>query len=279
MNGPLHKTLGAAVELAWQQWTALGVRGVAPIPRYAIDLEALIAFTPFVAEADPRLAEEVRDWCMRIAPGFVSAPRLKHVTRLFPPIRDKHDVTRSSPTATSGKSAEPRLSLPALFQLRARRIFGVGSRADTIVALLRSRHRAEGVSVRDLAAHGYTKRNVARVLDELAGAGVVTRLTNGHAGYYRIDPNILAWIGRFPVPREIPPWVERLAIVAAILDACHRMKWKAEIALAVELNQAFARLEPLTMAVESPRPRAIGAEAIIEAAARWVDPWLPAVPR
>ena len=77
MSAVIERT---AVELLWRQWTALGVAGVAPHPAQAVDLEALIAFTPFVAHADPRLADEARDWCARIGPRFVSISRLRKIT-------------------------------------------------------------------------------------------------------------------------------------------------------------------------------------------------------
>jgi hypothetical protein len=54
-----------ALELAWRQWTLLGVAGTAPPPDQTVDLEALIAFTPFVTQADPRLEHETIDWCAR----------------------------------------------------------------------------------------------------------------------------------------------------------------------------------------------------------------------
>ena len=79
-----------AVELLWKQWTALGVAGVGNPAKQAIDLEALIAFTPFVGQMEPRLIEESIDWCARIGTSFISISRLRQILRLMhdmPPVR------------------------------------------------------------------------------------------------------------------------------------------------------------------------------------------------
>ena len=103
-----------AVELAWRHWTTLGVRGVAPAPRYPVDLEALIAFTPFIAAGDPRLDEETRDWCTRIGPDFVSVSRLRQLVKLIgEPIPRSHiSFSCSSVRVASSALARARTCSP-----------------------------------------------------------------------------------------------------------------------------------------------------------------------
>jgi hypothetical protein len=265
-----------AIELCWRHWTALGVRGVAPIPDDAVDLEALIAFTPFIADEEPRLADEARDWCARLAPKYVSLSRLKQVARRFPdPPRDALTeivaaaAQRERRVATSGKSVDPELMRPALLSLRARRVFGVGARADLIVALLRRRGRPDGVSAADLVSVGYTKRNIAQVLDELASAGVLERMSVRNSANF--------WLARehaivellAPIPSRIAAWAERFAIAATVLDVARRNVNKSRVSFAVDLNKRLDRLDELAQPLEVTAPRVRGPDAVIEATIRW----------
>lgn len=270
--------LAAAIEIAWRHWTALGVRGVAPIPGYAVDLEALIAFTPSIAAAEPRLASEARDWCLRIGPRHLSVSRLKQLARHFPgPSRADDDLVRDAIVATkrrskektSGKSAEPELMHPALLSLRARRVFGVGARADVIVALLRRRDRPDGAYASDFLSAGYTKRNIAQVLDELTVGGVVKRMDTGNSAIYWLDRDDALVALLAPVPPQIPQWVERLAIVAAILDAKKRNVSRSAVSVAIDLGKAILGTMAMSQALVLPPPRVRGTEASIEAIERW----------
>ena len=186
-----------AVELAWRQWTALGVAGVAPLPEQGLDLEALIAFTPFAAAADPRLERECLDWCVRIGPNRVSVSRLPRITRMFKPHADPDAVDLSSIASAgqadrvilhrgldlSGKSRSPRLEHPALVQLRSRHIFGVGARSDVITELVMN----HSVMVRLSAMRpGYRKRAMALAMEDLASAGVVTKLIINQTAHYKL---------------------------------------------------------------------------------------------
>lgn len=141
-----------AVDLLWKQWTVLGVAGVGTLPQQAVDLEALIAFTPFVAAADPRLVAESADWCARIGKSFVSISRLRQILKLMPPrsVQAELDLPamvlgeeKPSDRRLSGKSRAPALEHSSLLQLRSRFVFGVGARAD-ILARFAMKARVEG---------------------------------------------------------------------------------------------------------------------------------------
>jgi hypothetical protein len=66
--------------LAWDQWSQLGVSGLAPSRREerATDPEALLLFTLEVGRNDPRLFDEVLDW-MRVNEQLVSVQRLRNL--------------------------------------------------------------------------------------------------------------------------------------------------------------------------------------------------------
>lgn len=244
-----------AVEFAWRQWTALGVAGVAPIPEHAIDLEALLAFTPFVAAADPRLAAEALDWCVRIGPRFVSRSRLKQLVALMPapqvPDHQRLDLALAAVAARrprpdiSGKSRDPRMDLAVTIGLRSRQVFGVGARADVIAALV-MRPRVEPCTLTQLGVLGYTRPALAAALDDLASVGVVTKQAGTRALFLlrKRDP-LRALLA--PVPRPPPAWVHRLALIATALDVWRRLGARRTYAveLAKELDRLAVRLRPL----------------------------------
>jgi hypothetical protein len=72
--------VGALHELAWNQWSQLGVSG--PTPRHreerAADPEALLLFTLNVARSEPRLFDEVLDWLALNEP-LISVHRLRNI--------------------------------------------------------------------------------------------------------------------------------------------------------------------------------------------------------
>ncbi|MBI3179050.1 MAG: hypothetical protein HYZ27_05275, partial [Deltaproteobacteria bacterium] len=249
-------------ELAWRQWTVLGVAGVAPPPAHAIDLEALVAFMPFVANADPRLGDEALDWYVRIGPRFVARSRLRTLVALMPgvaasvapsfPTLELAQSKASLRTRLSQKSRAPRLDAPVLVQLRSRQIFGVGARADVIAALV-SQRRIEPVRISSIGLVGYTKPAVATVLDDLASVGVLRKWSSGNAAHYLLEkPGPLRAL-LDPVPPAPPSWAHRLALVAVVLDTWRRFGERRTYA--VELAKALERARPLTVGlVHEPPP-------------------------
>ena len=67
-------------ELAWSQWSQLGVSGSAPLRRdeRAADPESLLLFTLVIGRTDPRLFDEVLDWLALNEP-IVSVHRLRNL--------------------------------------------------------------------------------------------------------------------------------------------------------------------------------------------------------
>jgi hypothetical protein len=74
------QTTDALLELAWEQWSQMGLSGAAPKRREerATDPEALLLFTLHVARHDPRLFDEVLDWLALNTP-LVSTHRLRNL--------------------------------------------------------------------------------------------------------------------------------------------------------------------------------------------------------
>jgi hypothetical protein len=81
---------GALWDLAWEQWSQLGVSAAPPAQREerATDPEALLLFTLHVGRYDPRLFDEVLGWLALNAP-LISTQRLRNLCT---------DATAPSPT-------------------------------------------------------------------------------------------------------------------------------------------------------------------------------------
>ncbi len=74
--------LAALQELAWNQWSQLGISGPSPRSRdeRAADPEALLLFTFEIGRTDPRLFDEVLDWLALNEP-HISVHRLRNLCR------------------------------------------------------------------------------------------------------------------------------------------------------------------------------------------------------
>jgi hypothetical protein len=258
-----------AVDLAWTQWVALGVSGSAPVPRHAIDLEAILAFTPLLEDVEPRLCDEALDWCIQHASGYVSLSRLRQVLKLFSPAHRErfgrfaaivnHQARTKWPTfdaeprpfRPSGKSQRPQRKAPSLAQLRARKIFGVNARADVLINLL----QAPGVaSARQLVKLGYTKRALAEVLDDLFQGGVLLAVRIGNVLTYRLQRRDLVEALLAPVPDEAPPWPERLMVASTLIAVDRQTNRKSTTIRAIELRKALEPMRQPMASVNEPLP-------------------------
>ncbi|NVB82943.1 MAG: hypothetical protein HOV81_31485 [Kofleriaceae bacterium] len=260
--------MDASLGLAWQQWTALGVSGTVHVPDHAVDLEALICFTPLLGTDDPRLRDEALDWCVHYSKRLVSIARLRHLRgQLSDRAREAFDqfaaslnatarVKNAWPTdrtgasvATSGKSQAPDIRQPALIQLKLRALFGTTARADVMLQMLRPGMTQETLSgmsqsVSALSDIGYSKPAVAEVLSDLTMAGVLDKWRRGNRDYYaltRIDA-LMGLVGG-PLPAVAPNWALRFRIAGELLTLEAEMRGKKEIVQAVALNKLFERLQ------------------------------------
>lgn len=209
MMGSSHNLLDLSCETCWRQWTALGVSGVKkPESRSVIDPEALILFTAGLGDADPRLRDEATDWCVQFGSRFVSASRLRNLLSAEPddarpPLLEfiatvnaysttrwpVPDATKPRTVRVSGKSRLPDLrKRPELLRLQLRALFGNTARAEVLLVFITARPSPGPLlSASDLVATGYTKRNVAFVLADLAQAGLLSERKVGNQVRYRLE--------------------------------------------------------------------------------------------
>lgn len=219
-------------DLAWSQWTELGVRGVIRRhERWSIDPEALLVLTAALGPADPRLRDESLDWCVTFQ-RHLSRSRMKTIARRTGVVGvddyERFVATvaqfgqRKWPEASadlrfepSGKAERPDLRQPALIRLRLRAMFGVSARAELMHALIaRPTSWRPVIELASLAA--YTKRNVVDELDGLEAAGLLEASTSGNRHMYRLaSPGVATqFVG--PVPEHAPDWITTVTVLIAL---------------------------------------------------------------
>lgn len=215
------------LELLWAQWTAIGVSGwtLAPSGRpsevTAVDPEALVLMTAAMGAEDPRLRDEVTDWCVSYG-RYLSKARLKNLLRAgvadstafhrLAAIVNAHAHLRWPDGGVRPQPFEPRRRAAlvargstAAIRLRARLIFGVSARAELLVLL--GTEQQWGSSASELAARVYYgRRNVVEALDALTRAGLVRdNDAPGGRRYALADPIALhAVLG--PLPEYFIDW-------------------------------------------------------------------------
>jgi len=250
------------VNLAWSLWTELGVAGVVRNHQdFLIMPEELLLLTTAIQEVDPRLRDEALDWCSRYH-HFISVSRLKTLAKTFQLFVLKPFslfsaslnavcrinwpvLTTVTPLslALSGKSVLPRLDAQALLQLRARAVFGVGARADVIAFFLTN--EKSDFSVSEVSEIGYTKRNLADVLESLVHANIFSMFTLRNQQRYSFTKRneMTALLGA--LPKYAPQWQHILEIVLTIRACIESVENKSESTQVVQVRNTIIGLEQM----------------------------------
>ncbi|MBT3220827.1 MAG: hypothetical protein HN348_17220 [Proteobacteria bacterium] len=199
----------AVRDLGWSVFTELGVPGVVRHHQSAvIDPEPLIVASSVFFELDLRLRDQIYGWCKTYA-DRISVSRLQGLlNKLEEP--NRRSFAAFAATLRSGSKARwpmiegvepwrrppdvkpPRLPLerPALLRLRLRALLGVGARADVFCELFA--RTGAWTRISELADDGYSKRAIALILSDLAGAGFVKSRTERNALHYQLaHPELL----------------------------------------------------------------------------------------
>lgn len=212
LNEFKQKFIDLQLDMAWRQWTALGVAGrVEPERKRAIDVEALIVYTVSIGHLDKRLLTVAIEWLTK-NDEWINLSRLMKVLALYRrPVETLNNPVLSTEAyeylaetvSTLGKKwaglaqkarpyslasearqayatsqlrsavSELRLQEPALLQLALRSTFGVSARAGVFEYLLLN---ADGNS-NSIAKEIYAdQKNVYNILDKWSQAGIVTKI-------------------------------------------------------------------------------------------------------
>lgn len=246
--------VSSTLHVVWGQWTALGVSGTVAVPDHAIDLEALVSFTPTLKDEDPRLYDEALDWCVLHSQRLLSLSRLRRLRAALPDAaQEAYDelaacvnataepktpwpTSRSGTAAqTSKKSQPPELHHPALLQLQLRSMFGVTARAEVLMQFLRPGMVQEiatniTLTTNDLEDTGYSKPALVEVLSDLTASGVLERFRRGNRDHYDLVRReaLLGLIGH-PLPATAPNWAVKFRVLASLIAAERATREKTRV--------------------------------------------------
>jgi len=275
-----------ATDLAWSLWGELGVPSVVRDHTHmVVDPEPLIIASPHIAQHDARLRDEIQRWCTAHAVR-ISTSRLKGLARRArPEVREAFETLAAtlatatpvrwphpSDTTPWPRPPEPKprtlhLDRPSLLALRARAMVGVGARADVLTTLLGRVDRWTRAS--ELEHLGYSKRNVARVLGDLAEASLLQQRGVRNSLTFRIADRApweqllrtedLAWI-RWDLTFELVFALLRLEVLTAKPTAVQRVEGTK---IRIALNTLASSLD-----LSNP-PEIRDREAPLDALLRW----------
>jgi hypothetical protein len=286
---PLSKELDQhLLDLTWSLWTELGVAGVRrKHQNFLIALEELILLTVSLAEVDPRLRDESLDWCSQYH-HFLSISRLKSIIKHFENSLDEPFSNYSATLNSLSRSAWPLfldspplkvilshksclrpLESPALLNIRARSIFGTGARADLVTFFLT--HTKSDFAVADLVEIGYSKRNLAEILEEFSLSGLFDKFLLRNQQRYRLAKNdqLVKVLG--PIPEYAPSWRLILEVLLPLRDCIKRIQNSSESTKVVEIRNLLIALQKNLQRLSlAPPPFQINFHAYLNSFSEWL---------
>lgn len=282
----MSKTIAKNVtDLGWSLWGELGVQSV--VRNHAdvvIDPEPLIVFSRTLFQGDARLQEQVSRWCSAHA-DRVSASRLQGIQKAVDPdVAKGFDVLAEElrahgvpwagrPNATARSTTAKAVDLPttrvALVRLRLRALCGVGARADVLAELLA--HQGRWLVASDVDHLGYAKRSIARILAELADAGLAkARAERNTIAYELARPE--RWqelLGAASVAS--PDWLTVFDLAAVALQLNVESE-KSESVRRVAATKAAKQIDALAAVLGlSPLPTTAGASDAWDVVTSWLE--------
>lgn len=248
------------LNLAWSLWTELGVAGVKQYHQNTLILvEELVIFTTVLSEIDPRLRDESLDWCSKFY-HYISISRLKSLMKDFEElVREPFSKYASSlnnickanwpvfidttplKINLSHKSILRPHTSSALLNIRARSIFGTGARADLVTFFLV--HSNRDFSIAEVTETGYSKRNLAEVLDDLHLGNLFDKFMQGNQQRYRLSKNSPLFQMLKPIPECAPSWHLVFKVLLALRACILHTEHYSESTKVVELRNCLKKHE------------------------------------
>jgi hypothetical protein len=277
-----------ALAVGWGAWSELGVSGWARThQRWAIDPEPLIIYTAALGDRDPRLRDEVTDWCVRYN-RYVSSVRLRNL--LGPQkdrIKDEWGEFAATvkaragvrwPGATSqrldyrvtGRSALRDLTEPSLVCLRMKAMFGVGARTEILRYLLLG-HGKQASVVALASGTSYLKRIIGDECETLERAGVLSLKVVSNRFYYSLARRreLKAFVGA--LPPICPNWAALTRVMLTLVQLEEAATSLPQRALVVEARQALREIEDDLDTLGIPGPAATHGGALASAMNQWTE--------
>lgn len=261
MQSPTKKLDQLLLDLSWSLWTELGVAGNVKKKhqQFLITLEELILLTVSLSDVDPRLRDESLDWCSQYH-HFISISRLKSIMKGFGNTLNESFSIYSATLNSISKAAWPLfinssplkfkpshksclrpLESPALLNLRARSIFGPGARADLLTFFLT--HTQTNFAISEVIEIGYSKRNLAEILEEFSLGGLFDKFMLGNQLQYRLIKSTQLFKVLGPIPTYAPSWRNILEILLPLRDCIKRTENSSESSKTVEIRNLLIDLQ------------------------------------
>lgn len=248
------------MDLAWSFWSQLGVAGAYnKIQNILIFPEELIFLTSVLADKDPRLRDEALDWCSKYH-RFVSVHRLKTLGKVFDDQTQEafsiFSMTLNTHASTkwpifkkvsgrkvvlSGKSKLSNFESPPLLYLKMRALFGVGARADLLTYCLMNEQKEYLIS--DLTEIGYSKRNLAEVMDDFVNAGIFSEIPVRNQKRYAFIKRAFFKELMGPLPLRYVSWQLFLEVFLALRYSIQRIENKSDSIKAIEIRNLLIKFE------------------------------------
>jgi hypothetical protein len=268
----------------WGAWSELGVSGWGRTHNdWAIDPEPLIAFSPSVIASEPRLRNEVTDWCCDNW-RCISAVRLRHLLQDNPEedtdawgqlaaTVNQFSGAAKWPRATSGRdftrtgrsSLRP-LSESSMIYLRMRSIFGLTARTEILRYLLFTGERSTAAMLATQV--NYAKRNVAEACESLSRAGLLYSKQVGNRLYFSLahSKTLLDFVGPYADIR--PDWASLFRVVNTLF------RWTGsetsdERVLTVQTHAAFSEIQNDLESLRLEMPRHVIGPAFLPIWCTW----------
>lgn len=248
------------LDLAWSLWTELGVAGVFRRHQNTLILvEELVLLTSVLSEIDPRLRDEAMDWCAKYH-HFISISRLKSILEDYEGLIEEPFSQFSSTLNAIAKlnwpifAAKTPLHLflskksvlrphgsPALLNIRARGIFGAGSRADLITFFLV--HTERDFSIAEATETGYSKRSLAEILEDFHFCKLFNQFTQGNQQRYRLNKESPLFEMLKPIPKYTKSWRLIFKVLLTLRDCLKRIENYSESTQVIEIVACLSKLE------------------------------------
>ena len=261
------------LSVAWSLWSELGVPGIARNHRQVvIDPEPIVLWSPSIIREDPRLRDLVFAWCAAHG-ARLSASRMRALARRLPASTGAQfagfartlagastvrwpagTAAADWPEPTERRAVPLPMERPALLRFRLRSLAGVGARADTLHHLLAA--WPDSVCAADVAATGYGKRNVSRLLAEMADAQILSTRRRGNRLEFHLRTP--AMLGRLVGAGDAwdVPWVELLGVLARLLDLETTWTERPSTARRIQAHRVRSEIAPVAESVGlTPPPR------------------------
>ncbi len=262
----------AAADAAWIQWRALGGQAAAPrSPSSIVDPEALVLFSLFLADDEPRVHDFLSGFA-ELGSRVLSVQRLKRAMRLFPADAEarvarfaariarvgKDPRWRKLATATPFEPGRPAkvaplpttMGEPGSLMLRLRTAFGVDVRSDTLAYLIG--RREQWADVKEIAAALlYAKYSVRLACEALADARLIEAGRDRPVTY---SADHARWAALLHL-RDGPAWHPWMGIYAFVLRLGHFLRSASRETTSAALAASLAREFMLDHAAVLPQLR------------------------